>query len=129
MSHDHTDFWPWRPIFAYLTPKLYLFLLHVKFPIDEYVTRTYWFWAPNSVFGGLFLPFWSPKVYFFMLQISGHSHNNEPYLNNLTLYYQCKQLFGFTKGLIHNIHDVIGIKRERAAKFSGKRTNIRLKFW
>jgi hypothetical protein len=31
--------------------KIYISLLHVKFPIDGYITRQYWFWAPNSVFG------------------------------------------------------------------------------
>jgi hypothetical protein len=36
-------FWP---------PKVYFFLLHVKFWIDGYITRPYWFWAPNSVSGG-----------------------------------------------------------------------------
>jgi hypothetical protein len=35
------------------------------------LTRLYWLWAPNSVFGpgGLLMPFWPPKEYFFMLLV------------------------------------------------------------
>jgi hypothetical protein len=50
-------FWP---------PKVYFFLLHIKCPIDGYITWSYWFWAPNSVFGlwGLFIIF-DPQKYIF----------------------------------------------------------------
>jgi hypothetical protein len=58
ISHDHTGFWPQIPFLGskglfspFWPPKVCFFLLHVKFPIDGYITRPYWFWAPNSVFG------------------------------------------------------------------------------
>jgi hypothetical protein len=53
------SFWP---------PKVYIFLLHVKFLIDGYITRPYWFWAPNSVFGlwGPIIAFLTPKIMFFL---------------------------------------------------------------
>jgi hypothetical protein len=58
MSHDHTDFGPQTQFLGsgslfspFWPPKVDFFLLHVKFPIDGHVTRPYWFWAPNSIFG------------------------------------------------------------------------------
>jgi hypothetical protein len=52
-------------------PKVWFFLLHVKFPNDGYITRPYWFWAQNSVSGleGLFSPFWPPKICYFLLHV------------------------------------------------------------
>jgi hypothetical protein len=57
ISHDHISFGPQIPFLGseglflpFWPPKAYLFLLHVTFLIDGYVTRSYWFWAPNSVF-------------------------------------------------------------------------------
>jgi hypothetical protein len=58
ISHDHIDFGPQIPFLGsgglfspFWPPKVYFFLLHVKFPIDWYITRPYLFWSPNSVFG------------------------------------------------------------------------------
>jgi hypothetical protein len=58
ISHDHTDFGPQIPFlgsagsFSHFRPlKVYIFFIYIKFLIDEYITRPYWFWAPNSVFG------------------------------------------------------------------------------
>jgi hypothetical protein len=56
--NDHPDFGPQIPFLGsggqylpFWPPKVYFFMLHVKLPIDGYITRPYWFWAPNSVFG------------------------------------------------------------------------------
>jgi hypothetical protein len=79
ISHDHTDFGPQIPFLgpkfrfwalgAYFRffdpPKVYFFLLHVKCPIDGYITRPYWLWAPNSVFGPMFA-FLTPKSIYFL---------------------------------------------------------------
>jgi hypothetical protein len=73
--HDHIDFGP-QILFLgsgglfvpFWPPKVYTFLLHVKFPKDGYITRPYWFWAPNSVFGlwGPISVFLTPKSIFFL---------------------------------------------------------------
>jgi hypothetical protein len=49
-------------------PKVYFFMFHVKFPIDGYITRPYWFWAPNSVFGlwGTIFAFLTSKSIYFL---------------------------------------------------------------
>jgi hypothetical protein len=75
ISHDHIDFGPQIPfldsgglILPIWPPKVYFFLLHVIFPMDGYITRPYWFWAPNSIFG-LWRPiftFSTPKRIFFL---------------------------------------------------------------
>jgi hypothetical protein len=56
-----SECWPFLP------PKVYFFLLHVKFPIDGY--RIYHtailIWGPGS----LFLPFWPLQVYIFFIFI------------------------------------------------------------
>jgi hypothetical protein len=61
----------WKLIPTFSTAKTYIFFIYLKFLIDGYITRPYWFLCPNSVFGlwGLFLPFWPLKVYFFLLYI------------------------------------------------------------
>jgi hypothetical protein len=68
ISHDNIDFGlqipflSFKGLFSPFWPlKVYFFLLHVKFPIDGYITRPYWFWAPNSVFG-----LWEPKSIYFL---------------------------------------------------------------
>jgi hypothetical protein len=54
-----SPFWP---------PKVYFFLLHVNFPIDGYVSRSYWFWSPNSVFGlWTHFRFFDPQKFIFCL--------------------------------------------------------------
>jgi hypothetical protein len=72
ISHDHIDFGPQIPFLGsgglfspFWPPKVYFFLLHVKFPIDGYITRPYWFLAPNPFLGsgGLFL---TPKSIYFL---------------------------------------------------------------
>jgi hypothetical protein len=61
-SGSETLFLPFWPT------KVYFFVLHVKFPIDGYITRPYWFWAPNSVFGlwGPIFAFLTPKSIFLL---------------------------------------------------------------
>jgi hypothetical protein len=46
---------------------IFVFLIHVKFPIDGYILRSYWFWSPNSIFGlwRLIFAFLTPKRIFF----------------------------------------------------------------
>jgi hypothetical protein len=39
-----------RAYFHLFDSQKYIFLLHIKFPIDGYYTRPYWFWSSNSVF-------------------------------------------------------------------------------
>jgi hypothetical protein len=71
MSHDHTDFGAQIPFMdpgglflPFRPPKVYFFLLHVKFLIDGYISRPYW--APNSVYGsGPIFAFLTPKSLFF----------------------------------------------------------------
>jgi hypothetical protein len=48
--------------------KVQFFLLHAKFSIDGYITRPYWFWAPNSVLGlwGPIFAFLTPKSTYFL---------------------------------------------------------------
>jgi hypothetical protein len=46
-------FWP---------SKGYLSLLHIKIPIDGYITRPYWFWSPNSVFVRAYFCIFDPKT-------------------------------------------------------------------
>jgi hypothetical protein len=60
-----------QPYFPLFDPQKNFFLLHVKFPIDEHVTRSYWFWPQIPFLGseGLFSPFWPTKVYFFLLHV------------------------------------------------------------
>jgi hypothetical protein len=66
----HPVFGLWGPIFAFLTPKSIYFMLHVKFPIEDFITRPYWFWTPNYVSsGGLFLSFVPLKLYIFFIYI------------------------------------------------------------
>jgi hypothetical protein len=74
ISHDHTDFGPQIPFLGsrgqflpFWPPKVYFFMLHVKFPIDGCITRPYWFWAPNSVFG-----LWGPILYKISDRLMGH---------------------------------------------------------
>jgi hypothetical protein len=57
-----SPFWP---------PKVYFFLIHIKFPIDGYITRWTYFGPqiPFSGTEGLFSPFWPPTVYFFKLHV------------------------------------------------------------
>jgi hypothetical protein len=47
----------WKLIFTYFL------LIHTKFLIDVYVSRSYWFWSSNSVFGlwKLIFTFLTPK--------------------------------------------------------------------
>jgi hypothetical protein len=75
LSHNNTDlgaqipflgseglfspFWPLKP---------YKFFIYIKLPIDGYVTRPYWFWAPNSVFG-LWRLIFAQKYIFFLLHV------------------------------------------------------------
>jgi hypothetical protein len=62
-------FWGSEGLFSHFWPlKVYFFLLHVKFPIDECLTRPYWLWAPNSAFGllRLIFAFLTPKSIFFL---------------------------------------------------------------
>jgi hypothetical protein len=52
-----TPFWP---------PKVYFTCyIGMRFPIDGYITRPYWFSSPNIIFcsEGLFSPFWPQKFY------------------------------------------------------------------
>jgi hypothetical protein len=60
-------FWLW-PKFYFWTLKAFFALLHVKFPIDGYASRSYWFWPPNSVFGlwRLIFTFLTSKSIFFL---------------------------------------------------------------
>jgi hypothetical protein len=76
LCYDHTDFGPQIPLlgseglfsFFWLT-KVCFFLLPVQFPIDGYITRPYWCWALNSVFGlwRLIFTFLIPKGIFFLV--------------------------------------------------------------
>jgi hypothetical protein len=64
----------WEPVFAFLTPKVYFFLLHVKFQIDRCITRPYWFWALGAYFH-LFDPkkcIFSSTIYNFRLTDGSH---------------------------------------------------------
>jgi hypothetical protein len=61
--------WRFNPPFKpppFKPPKISFFLLHIKFPNDRYITRPYWFLAPNSVFGlwRLIFAFFASKCMF-----------------------------------------------------------------
>jgi hypothetical protein len=53
------NFWPL---------KAYIFLVNIKFPINGYITRPYWFGAQNSFFGlwRLIFAFLTPKTIYFL---------------------------------------------------------------
>jgi hypothetical protein len=62
-------FWALKTYFClYDPPKIYFFLLHLKFSIDGYIILIL---GPYSVFGlwRLNSPFWPPKVWFFLLHV------------------------------------------------------------
>jgi hypothetical protein len=51
ISHDHTNFGAQISFLAskglfspFQLLKAYIFFIYIKFPIDEYITRPYWFW-------------------------------------------------------------------------------------
>jgi hypothetical protein len=56
-------------LFSPLWPlKVYIFFIYIKFLIDRYITRPYWFWNPNSVFGlwGPIFTFMTPESIYFL---------------------------------------------------------------
>jgi hypothetical protein len=77
ISHDHIDLGPQIPflgsdgLFSPLRPQRHIFsasILNSWVLIDGYITRPYWFWNPNSVFG-LWSPifsFMTPKSIYFL---------------------------------------------------------------
>jgi hypothetical protein len=57
LSHNNTDFGAQIPFLGseglfspFWLLKAYIFFIYIKFLIDGYITRPYWYWAPNSVF-------------------------------------------------------------------------------